>query len=150
MYMIPICFASVVRSTRASAEPLIGCRTGQGRVTIGFGTTVVMASSGGLRQPTRPTFDATPIKLDPQPLWGRRRCRSPDGHREQRMWARELGWNASFAPCSLASERRYVLLGAVPPAAFVDWRRVVGLHFGPDPRNCRGYGARVRRVQQRR
>ncbi|GAA1893040.1 hypothetical protein GCM10009687_72960 [Asanoa iriomotensis] len=41
MYMIPICFASVVRSMRANAEPFTGCRTGQGRVTIGFGATVV-------------------------------------------------------------------------------------------------------------
>jgi hypothetical protein len=41
IYMIPICFASVVRRRRASAEPLVGCRTGHGRVTIGFGATVL-------------------------------------------------------------------------------------------------------------
>jgi hypothetical protein len=41
MYMIPICFASVVRSRRASAEPLVGCLTGHGRVTIGFGVAVL-------------------------------------------------------------------------------------------------------------
>ena len=45
-YMMPICFASVVRSSRAKAEPLTGWRTGQGRVTIGFGATVV---TNGLR-----------------------------------------------------------------------------------------------------
>ncbi|GAA4682299.1 hypothetical protein GCM10023263_17350 [Phytohabitans rumicis] len=41
IYMIPICFASVVRRMRAIAEPLTGSRTGHGRVTIGFGATVV-------------------------------------------------------------------------------------------------------------
>ena len=46
MYMIPICFASVVRSIRANAEPLTCSRTGQGRVTIGLGATVV---TNGLR-----------------------------------------------------------------------------------------------------
>jgi len=46
MYMIPICFASVVRSSRENAEPLTCWRTGQGRVTIGFGSTVV---TSGLR-----------------------------------------------------------------------------------------------------
>ena len=46
MYMIPICFASVVRSIRAIAEPLTWRRTGQGRVTIGFGATVVTMASG--------------------------------------------------------------------------------------------------------
>ena len=40
-YIRPICLASVVRSSRANAEPLTGCRTGHGRVTIGFGATVV-------------------------------------------------------------------------------------------------------------
>ncbi len=40
-YMSPICFASVVRSSRANAEPRVAWRTGQGRVTIGFGATVV-------------------------------------------------------------------------------------------------------------
>ncbi len=46
MYMIPICFASVVRSSRAMADPLTGSRTGQGRVTTGLGATVV---TSGLR-----------------------------------------------------------------------------------------------------
>ncbi|GLY21767.1 hypothetical protein Misp04_14990 [Micromonospora sp. NBRC 101691] len=46
MYMIPICFASVVRSIRAMAEPFTGSRTGQGRVTTGLGATVV---TSGLR-----------------------------------------------------------------------------------------------------
>ncbi|GAB3072596.1 hypothetical protein GCM10027186_29480 [Micromonospora schwarzwaldensis] len=46
MYMIPICFASVVRSSRARADPLTGSRTGQGRVTTGLGATVV---TSGLR-----------------------------------------------------------------------------------------------------
>src|SRR2546430_12995023 len=40
-YIRPICLASVVRSSRASAEPLVGLCTGQGRVTIGLGATVV-------------------------------------------------------------------------------------------------------------
>ena len=44
MYMIPICFASVVRSSRASAEPRTWRRTGHGRVTIGRGVTAVMPS----------------------------------------------------------------------------------------------------------
>ncbi|GAA0403086.1 hypothetical protein GCM10009541_52760 [Micromonospora gifhornensis] len=44
--MIPICFASVVRSIRAMADPLTGSRTGQGRVTTGLGATVV---TSGLR-----------------------------------------------------------------------------------------------------
>jgi hypothetical protein len=39
--MSPICLASVVRSVRANAEPRVVWRTGQGRVTIGFGATVV-------------------------------------------------------------------------------------------------------------
>jgi hypothetical protein len=39
--MIPICFASVVRNNRVNAEPLVGWWTGHGRVTIGFGATVV-------------------------------------------------------------------------------------------------------------
>ena len=46
MYMIPICFASVVRRSRANAEPLTGGRTGHGRVTIGLGATVVTEASG--------------------------------------------------------------------------------------------------------
>ena len=55
-YMIPICFASVVRSSRAIAEPLTGWRTGQGRVTIGFGATVVTSGlrSWSLIRPARP------------------------------------------------------------------------------------------------
>ncbi|GAA3450363.1 hypothetical protein GCM10018962_21960 [Dactylosporangium matsuzakiense] len=40
-YIRPICFASVVRSSRANAEPLTGLCTGHGLVTIGFGATVV-------------------------------------------------------------------------------------------------------------
>jgi hypothetical protein len=40
--MIPICFASVVRNSRPKAEPLVACRTGQGRVTIGFGVPVMV------------------------------------------------------------------------------------------------------------
>src|SRR4051794_18821531 len=40
-YIRPICFASVVRSSRANAEPLTGWCTGQGLVTIGLGATVV-------------------------------------------------------------------------------------------------------------
>src|SRR5690348_4077986 len=40
-YIRPICLASVVRSRRENAEPLTGRLTGQGRVTIGFGATVV-------------------------------------------------------------------------------------------------------------
>ena len=55
-YMSPICFASVVRSSRANAEPLIGWRTGQGRVTIGFGATVV---TNGL-----PTDAVLPVRHD--------------------------------------------------------------------------------------
>ena len=47
MYMMPICFASVVRSIRAKADPLTGRRTGHGRVTIGFGATVVTRASRG-------------------------------------------------------------------------------------------------------
>jgi hypothetical protein len=39
--MIPICFASVVRSSLAKAEPFTGSWTGHGRVSIGFGATVV-------------------------------------------------------------------------------------------------------------
>jgi hypothetical protein len=45
MYMIPICFASVVRMMRANAEPRVASRTGHGRVTIGFGATVVTQAS---------------------------------------------------------------------------------------------------------
>ncbi|GIJ51172.1 hypothetical protein Val02_80580 [Virgisporangium aliadipatigenens] len=44
-YISPIVFASVVRSNRPIAEPLVGRRTGQGRVTIGFGATVVTSPS---------------------------------------------------------------------------------------------------------
>ena len=40
-YIMPISLASVVRSNRPIAEPLTARRTGQGRVTIGFGATVV-------------------------------------------------------------------------------------------------------------
>src|SRR6266702_6295446 len=40
-YRIPIFLASVVRSKLASAEPVVGLCTGHGRVTIGFGATVV-------------------------------------------------------------------------------------------------------------
>ncbi|GGM35402.1 hypothetical protein GCM10007977_041100 [Dactylosporangium sucinum] len=40
-YIKPICLASVVRNSRANAEPLTGWCTGQGLVTIGFGATVV-------------------------------------------------------------------------------------------------------------
>src|SRR5437764_665354 len=40
-YIRPICLASVVRSSRASAEPFVGLCTGHGRVTIGLGATVV-------------------------------------------------------------------------------------------------------------
>jgi hypothetical protein len=47
MYMIPICFASVVRRIRAKADPLTVGRTGHGRVTIGFGATVVTRASRG-------------------------------------------------------------------------------------------------------
>src|SRR2546430_15117900 len=54
-YIRPICFASVVRSSRAMAEPLIGWCTGQGRVTIGFGATVV--TYGLLRLVTDRTGD---------------------------------------------------------------------------------------------
>jgi hypothetical protein len=71
MYMIPICFASVVRSTRARAEPLTGCLTGQGRVTIGFGTTEVMASSGAVDS-SGAEIDATPIGPDAQLLFAYR------------------------------------------------------------------------------
>jgi len=45
-YMSPICFASVVRRTRAIMDPGTDWRTGHGRVTIGFGSTAVMLSSG--------------------------------------------------------------------------------------------------------
>ena len=54
MYMIPICFASVVRSSRAMAEPLTGWRTGHGRVTIGFGATVVTSGLRFSLVPLRP------------------------------------------------------------------------------------------------
>jgi hypothetical protein len=37
MCMIPICFASVVRSTRARAEPFTCGLTGQGPAAISFG-----------------------------------------------------------------------------------------------------------------
>jgi len=37
MYMMPICFASVVRSSRTSREPLTGDRIGDGRLTVGSG-----------------------------------------------------------------------------------------------------------------
>src|SRR4051812_18292340 len=45
MYMIPICFASVVRRTCASADPRTCRRTGHGRACTGRGVTVVMATS---------------------------------------------------------------------------------------------------------
>src|SRR5258705_5623335 len=45
-YMIPICFASVVRSRRAEAEPFVVCRTGYGRVTIGVGVPVAVVTQG--------------------------------------------------------------------------------------------------------
>src|SRR6185312_7990602 len=40
-YISPICFASVVRSSRDNAEPRAGLCTGHGRVTIDLGATVV-------------------------------------------------------------------------------------------------------------
>src|SRR5438270_11363509 len=40
-YIRPIVLASVVRMMRDSAEPFVGLCTGHGRVTIGFGATVV-------------------------------------------------------------------------------------------------------------
>src|SRR4051812_21124047 len=41
-YMIPICFASVVRRTQAIAQPLTCRRTGYGRAATGRGASVVM------------------------------------------------------------------------------------------------------------
>jgi hypothetical protein len=61
MYMIPICFASVVRRMRARAEPLTCGRTGHGRLTTGLGTTVVMTSSAELGNHCGTMTDATPL-----------------------------------------------------------------------------------------
>jgi hypothetical protein len=66
MYMIPICFASVVRRIRARAEPLTWRRTGPGRVTTGLGTTVVMTSSTELMNHCRTRTDATPLRASAQ------------------------------------------------------------------------------------
>src|SRR5882757_9137333 len=52
-YMIPICFASVVRSRRPKADPLVDCRTGHGRVTIGFGVPVAVVTQGLQEQQDR-------------------------------------------------------------------------------------------------
>jgi hypothetical protein len=58
MYMIPICFASVVRMMRPRADPLIGRRTGQGRVTIGSGTTLGATVVTGISPITSAHFAA--------------------------------------------------------------------------------------------
>jgi hypothetical protein len=52
-YIKPICFASVVRSRRANAEPLMGIRTGNCLVSIGFGATVVTSCPPDMSNPTR-------------------------------------------------------------------------------------------------
>ncbi|BCJ28967.1 hypothetical protein Asera_30750 [Actinocatenispora sera] len=46
MYMIPICFASVVRMVRDNHEPRGASCTGHGRVTIGFGALGCFGTGG--------------------------------------------------------------------------------------------------------
>ncbi|BCJ36880.1 hypothetical protein Athai_43830 [Actinocatenispora thailandica] len=85
MYMIPICFASVVRIVRASHEPRGVSCTGHGRVTIGFGAlgcfgtgglgaTVVTKAllllstpTGGAGARAARTFRQSPAQSEPHP-----------------------------------------------------------------------------------
>jgi len=76
MYMIPICFASVVRSNRAKADPLVCWRTGHGRVTIGFGATVV--TQGLQKQQDRYAMIYGPPRSQDNPSWSRLCPRVPD------------------------------------------------------------------------
>jgi hypothetical protein len=104
MYMIPICFASVVRSTRASAEPLTWRLTGQGRAIIGFGTTVVIASSGGLLKALRRRSNATPIEWDAQPHCVLPRTRAREDRKAERRCGLKPTRMKSAPPLSPAEQ----------------------------------------------
>ena len=81
-YRIPICFASVVRSNRARAEPRVTGRTGQGRVTMGLGLVNVMV--------------AIPEHVRQYP---------PASHTRRRLAVDRFNAGSFLAPCKARSHR---------------------------------------------